>query len=79
MPGTVGPDPFPLTPDEGYRARGNLRSTTDRRQRALGHRRAAVDKWLGERPFANGRTAIHKHRRRVEWASGLRHTRLHGS
>ena len=47
MPGTVDPDPLPLTPDKGHRSRGNLRPTTNGRERAL----------------ADGRTAIHEHRR----------------
>jgi hypothetical protein len=61
MPGIVDPHPLPLAPDEGYSFGGNLRSTTNWRERAL----------------ADGRAAIHEHRRRVEGASSLRHTRLH--
>ena len=77
MPGTVSPDPFPLTPDERHRARGDLGSATDRRKRAFGYGGAAVDKWLCERPFADGRAAVYEHWRRIGWASGLRHARLH--
>ena len=77
MPGTVGPNPYPMTPDEGHGVRGDLWAPTDRRQRALGYRGAAVDKWLCERPFADGRSPIDKRWRRIGWASGLRHTRLH--
>jgi hypothetical protein len=63
LPGIIDPDPLPLTPDEGSRFGGDLRSTPD---------------WC-ERALADGRAAIHEHRRRVEGASSLRHTRLHAS
>jgi hypothetical protein len=61
MPGIIDPDPLPLTPGEWYRFRGNLRSIPDGCERA----------------FADGCTAIHEHRRRVERASTLGDTRLH--
>jgi hypothetical protein len=77
MPGTIGPDPFPLAPDKGHGVRGDLRSTANRRQRALGYGRIAVDKWLGERSFTEGRATIYERRRRGEWAAGLTHPRLH--
>jgi hypothetical protein len=68
MQGTVGPNPYPMTPDEGHGVRGDLRAATDRRQRALGYGGAAVDKWLCEWPFADGRAAVYE-----RW----RHARLH--
>jgi len=77
MLGTVGPHPYPMTPDEGHGARGDLWATTDRCQRALGYGGAAVDKRLCERPFADGRAAVYEHWRRVGRVSGLRHSRLH--
>ena len=79
MPGTVGPHPYPMTPDEGHGARTNLCSSPDRRQRALGYGGAAVDKWLCERPLADGRAAVYEHWRRIRWASDLQDTRLHAS
>jgi hypothetical protein len=77
LPGIVCPNPLPLTPDQWRSTRRDLRSATDGREGALGHRGAAVDKWAREWPFANGRTAIDEHRRRGERASSLRHARLH--
>jgi hypothetical protein len=63
-----------MTPDEGHGARTNLCPSPDRRQRALGYGGAAVDKWLCERPFADGRAAVYEHWRRKGCAAGLRHT-----
>jgi hypothetical protein len=76
LPRIVWPNPLPLTPDQWRSTRGDLRSAADRRKWALRHRGAAVDKWLCEWSFANGRTSIDEHRRRGR-ASSLRHTRLH--
>jgi hypothetical protein len=61
MPGIIDPHPLPPTPNEGCSFGGDLRSTTNWRERAL----------------ADGRATIHEHRRRVEGASSLRHTRLY--
>lgn len=73
MPGTGGPHPLPLTPHEGYGVRGDLRSTPNRCERALGYGRAAIDKWLGKWALANGRMAMHECRRRVGWRSRSRY------
>jgi hypothetical protein len=42
-----------MTPDQRHGARGDRWTATDGCQRSLGYGRAAVDKRLGERPFAD--------------------------
>ena len=77
MPWAIDPDPFPLAPDEGHRPRSDLSSAADWCERPLGNRGTAIDKWFRERTLADGRTAIHEHRRRIKRASDLWHTMLH--